>query len=234
MRSKSAVHRIAHAFAGIDRDRTLAKVVQWEYTHLQTGSEHPPRPTPLRLPGPTPRTPSTRRPRPPRPPTSLTEKKTVGPRLAVRPRGACSASLGSASPRTPPEAGPVPATPRSKATPRPRIGCPPPSAAGLIMTVKHHAHGQNELFRPGLLPSRSPPGQEERQVSFPGGEQPSRRPARSGAPRAAGCGCGGCQELHARPRVAATDLKRSARSTGAGGSSRACLASRKLSKCTRS
>ena len=59
-------------------------------------------------------------------------------------------------------------------------------AAGLIMTVKHHAHGQNELFRPGLLPSRSPPGQEERQVSFPGGEQPSRRPARSGAPRAAG------------------------------------------------
>ena len=186
MRSKSAFHRIAHAFAGIDRDRTLAKVVQWEYTHFPTGSEHPPRPTPLRLPGPTPRTPSTRRPRPPRPPTSLTEKKAVGPRLAVRPRGACSASLGSASPRTPPEAGPVPATPRSKATPRPRIGCPPPSAAGLIMTVKHHAHGQNELFRPGLLPSRSPPGQEERQVSFPGGEQPSRRPARSGAPRAAG------------------------------------------------
>ena len=75
MRSKSAVHRIAHAFAGIDRDRTLAKVVQWKYMHLQTGSEHPPRPTPLRLPGPTPRTPSTRRPRPPRPPTSLTEKR---------------------------------------------------------------------------------------------------------------------------------------------------------------
>ena len=96
----------------------------------------------------------------------------------MRPRGACSASLGSASPRTPPKAGPVPATRRSEATPRPRIGCPPPSAAGLIMTVKHHAHGQNELFRPGLLPSRSPPGQEERQVSFPGGEQPSRRPAR--------------------------------------------------------
>ena len=63
----------------------------------------------------------------------------------MRPRGACSASLGSASPRTPPEAGPVPATRRSEATPRPRIGCPPPSAAGLIMTVKHHAHGQNEL-----------------------------------------------------------------------------------------
>ena len=71
----------------------------------------------------------------------------------------------------------MPATRRSEATPRPRVGCPPPSAAGLIMTVKHHAHGQNELFRPGLLPSRSPPGQEERQVSFPGGEQPSRRPA---------------------------------------------------------
>ena len=87
---------------------------------------------------------------------------------------------------TPPEAGQVPATRRSEATPRPRAGCPPASAAGLIMTVKHHAHGQNELFRPGLLPSRSPPGQEERQVSFPGGEQPSRRPARSGAPRAAG------------------------------------------------
>ena len=79
--------------------------------------------------------------------------------------------------RDSPEAGQVPATRRSEATPRPRVGCPPPSAAGLIMTVKHHAHGQNELFRPGLLPSRSPPGQEERQVSFPGGEQPSRRPA---------------------------------------------------------
>ena len=46
MRSKSAFHRIAHAFAGIDRDRTLAKVVQWKYMHLQTGSEHPPRPLP--------------------------------------------------------------------------------------------------------------------------------------------------------------------------------------------
>ena len=43
-RSKGAFHRIVHAFAGIDRDRTLAKVVQWKYMHLQTGSEHPPRP----------------------------------------------------------------------------------------------------------------------------------------------------------------------------------------------
>ena len=52
-----------------------AKVVQWENTHVQTASEHPPRPTPLRLLGPRARAQSTGRPRPPRPPTSLTEKR---------------------------------------------------------------------------------------------------------------------------------------------------------------
>ena len=48
-----------------------AKVVQWENTHVQTASEHPPRPTSLRLLGTTARVPSTGRPRPPRPATSL-------------------------------------------------------------------------------------------------------------------------------------------------------------------
>ena len=51
---------------------TPAKVVQNKNTHLQTASEHPPRPKPVRLLGPTARAPSTSRPRPPRPATSRT------------------------------------------------------------------------------------------------------------------------------------------------------------------
>ena len=52
-----------------------AKVVQWKNTHVQTASEHLPRPTPLRLLGPRARAQSTGRTPPPRPPTSLTEKR---------------------------------------------------------------------------------------------------------------------------------------------------------------
>ena len=52
-----------------------AKVVQWKNTHVQTASQHLPRPTPLRLLGPTARAQSTGRPRPPWPATSLTEKR---------------------------------------------------------------------------------------------------------------------------------------------------------------
>ena len=62
----------------------------------------------------------------------------------------------------------MPATRRSDATQRPRVGCPPPSAAGLIMTVRHEVHGQNELCCPGFLASGSPPGQEERLVTSAG------------------------------------------------------------------
>ena len=61
----------------------------------------------------------------------------------------------------------VPASRRFEATPRPRVGCPPPSAAGLIMMVKHEVHGQNELCCPVFLASGSPPGQEERLVTSP-------------------------------------------------------------------
>ena len=82
--------------------------------------------------------------------------------------GASGTSLGSGSARAPPEAGQVPATRRSEATPRPRVGCPPPSAAGLIMMVRHEVHGQNELCCPGFLASGSPPGQEERLVTSAG------------------------------------------------------------------
>ena len=76
--------------------------------------------------------------------------------------GASGTSLGSGSARTPPEAGPVPATRRSDATPRPRVGCPPPAAAGLIMTVRHEVHGQNALCRPGFSPSGSLPARLQR------------------------------------------------------------------------
>jgi len=82
--------------------------------------------------------------------------------------GASGTSLGSGSARAPPETGQVPATRRSEATPRPRVGCPPPSAAGLIMMVRHEVHGQNELCCPGFLASGSPPGQEERLVTSAG------------------------------------------------------------------
>ena len=118
-------------------------------------------------------------------PLSLKKRRSV--------RGSPCAPEAPAAPRSAaPRPGHLPRPARCPPHPAPRRLRDPVSAArrpppaGLIMTVKHHAHGQNELFRPGLLPSRSPPGQEERQVSFPGGEQPSRRPARSGAPRAAG------------------------------------------------
>ena len=53
---------------------------------------------------------------------------------------------------TPPEAGQVPATRRSEATPRPRAGCPPASAAGLIMTPKRDARGQHELSARAFCP----------------------------------------------------------------------------------
>ena len=82
----------------------------------------------------------------------------LGPALATLPYVAPIASPSSGSPQTPPEAGPVAATRRSEAILRRRAGCPAPSAADSIMTPKHDVHGQNELFCPGLLPSRSPPG----------------------------------------------------------------------------
>ena len=53
---------------------------------------------------------------------------------------------------TPPKAGQVPATRRSEATPRPRAGCPPASAAGLIMTPKRDARGQHELSARAFCP----------------------------------------------------------------------------------
>ena len=76
--------------------------------------------------------------------------------------GAPSASLGSGAPQTPPEAGQAPATRRSDAIPRPRAGCPATSAAGLSMTVKRDARGQDGLRCPGLLPSRSLPARLRR------------------------------------------------------------------------
>ena len=76
--------------------------------------------------------------------------------------GAPSASLGSGSARAPPEAGQVRATRRSDAIPRPRAGCPATSAAGLSMTVKRDARGQDELRCPDLLPSRSLPARLRR------------------------------------------------------------------------
>ena len=69
--------------------------------------------------------------------------------------GAPSASLSSGSLWSSPEAGPVRATRRSDAIPRPRASCPATSAAGMIMTLSHDVHGQSELVRPGVLPSRS-------------------------------------------------------------------------------
>ena len=94
---------------------------------------------------------------------------------------------------------------------------------------------RTSFFARVFCPRAAHLGRRSGRSAFP--EASSRRVGRRGQELQGlrgGCGCGGCQELHARPRVAATDLKRSARSTGAGGSSRACLASRKLSKCTRS
>ena len=76
--------------------------------------------------------------------------------------GAPSASLGSGAPQTPPEAGQAPATCRSDAIPRPRAGCPATSAAGLSMTVKRDARGQDGLRCPGLLPPRSLPARLRR------------------------------------------------------------------------
>ena len=45
---------------------------------------------------------------------------------------------------------------------RSRAGCPPASAASLIMTPKRDARGQHELFCPGLLPSRGLPARLQR------------------------------------------------------------------------
>ena len=117
---------------------TPAKVVQNKNTHLQTASEHPPRPKPVRLLGPTARAPSTSRPRPPRPATSLTVIYDSAWRSPCAPPGAFGASLGSRSPQVPPEAGLVAATRRSKATPRPRAGRPATSAAGRIRRPQQH------------------------------------------------------------------------------------------------
>ena len=100
MRSGSAFHRIVHGrYVGASGTATPAKVVQNKNTHLQTASEHPPRPKPVRLLGPTARAPSTSRPRPPRPATSLT--------------------VIYDSARRSPCAPPAPSAPRS-AAPRPR------------------------------------------------------------------------------------------------------------------
>ena len=110
MRSGSAFHRIVHGrYVGASGTATPAKVVQNKNTHLQTASEHPPRP---RLLGPTARAPSTSRPRPPRPATSLT--------------------VIYDSARRSPCAPPAPSAPRS-AAPRPRhlprpAWWPPPAA----------------------------------------------------------------------------------------------------------
>ena len=48
----------------------------------------------------------------------------LGAALVMRSPGARKASLGSGSPQTPPKAGPVAATRRSKTIPRPRARCP--------------------------------------------------------------------------------------------------------------
>ena len=109
-----------------------------------------------------PREPSTDRPGHARPRTATLYLHWLGPALATLPYIAPIAPPGSGSPQTPPEAGPVAATRRSDATPRPRAGCPPASAAGLIMTVKRDARGQHELRCPGLLPSRSLPARLQR------------------------------------------------------------------------
>ena len=132
-------------------------VVQAKNTHYPTTSEHSPWLTPLELSMLMPREPSTDRAPPPRPATSHTVIYGLGPALATLPYVAPIASPSSGSPQTPPEAGPVAATRRSEAILRRRAGCPAPSAADSIMTPKHDVHGHNELFCPGLLPSRSPP-----------------------------------------------------------------------------
>ena len=107
-----------------------AKVVQWKNTHVQTASEHLPRPTPLRLLGPTARAQSTGRPRPPRPPTSLTEK-----RRSVR--GSPCATTALLAPRSAaarpehllrPARCAQPAAPRRHHHPGPAARRPPPPA----------------------------------------------------------------------------------------------------------
>ena len=105
--------------------------------------------------------------------------------------GAPSASLGSGAPQTPPEAGQAPATRRSDAIPRPRAGCPATSAAGLSMTVKRDARGQDGLRCPGLLPSRSLPARLRRLA------RAARQKKKSGStPRVVGaCVTGGGQRM---------------------------------------
>ena len=76
--------------------------------------------------------------------------------------GRQGASLSSGSLWSSPEAGPVRATRRSDAIPRPISSCPATSAAGMIMTSAHDVHGQSELVRPGVLPLRSLPAKLKR------------------------------------------------------------------------
>ena len=172
MRSGSAFHRIVHALRGRERNRPPAKVVQNKNTHLQTASEHPPRPKPVRLLGPTARAPSTSRPRPPRPATSLTVIYDSARRSSCAPPGAREASLGSGSPQAPPEAGLVAATRRSKATPRPRAGRPATSAAGRIRRPQQH----------GSRPERaSPPGSSACARPASSAEAPGTGSTRAGA-----------------------------------------------------
>ena len=102
---------------------TPAKVVQNKNTHLQTASEHPPRPKPVRLLGPTARAPSTSRPRPPRPATSLTVIYDSARRSPCAPPAPAKPRSAAARPRHLPRPAwwPPPAARRRSATP-----CRPP------------------------------------------------------------------------------------------------------------
>ena len=73
----------------------------------------------------------------------------LGAALVMRSPGARKASLGSGSPQTPPKAGLVAATRRSKATPRPRVGRPATSAAGRIRRPQQHGSRSKRAPPPG-------------------------------------------------------------------------------------
>ena len=133
---------------------TPAKVVQNKNTHLQTASEHPPRPKPVRLLGPTARAPSTSRPRPPRPATSLTVIYDSARRSPCAPPAPAKPRSAAARPRHLPRPAwwPPPAARRRLRDPVPAARRPPPPAGS--GGPSSMVHGQSELRRPGLLPSR--------------------------------------------------------------------------------
>ena len=108
-----------------------AKVVQWENTHVQTASEHPPRPTPLRLlwdQEPEHKVQAAHRHRGQRPPSlkkgGRTEARREPPRALLAPRSAAARPGHLLRPTS----CPPPAAPRRLRDPGPAARRPPPPA----------------------------------------------------------------------------------------------------------